>query len=68
MSLAICMRASSAADLMLRQPVTTGMPEVMVRGATACAMRSAKTYWTLSSRARGSEDEMAAWRDLARRA
>jgi len=62
------MRASSAGDLMLRQPETTGIPETTGRGATAWAMRSAKTNWTRSSSARGSEEEVAAFRDLARRA
>jgi hypothetical protein len=68
MSLASCMRANSAGDLMLRQPATTGMPEVVMRGATAWAMRSAKTYCTRSSRARGRDEDVAAFSELARSA
>ena len=49
MLLASCMRASSAGDLMLRQPAMMGVAEVAVRVGLAWAMPSAKTNWVRSS-------------------
>ena len=49
MLLASCMRASSAGDLMLRQPKVTGVALVAVRVGLAWAMPSAKTNWVRSS-------------------
>ena len=49
MLLASCMRASSAGDLMLRQPKVMGVALVAVRVGLAWAMPSAKTNWVRSS-------------------